>query len=90
MLEEVLVDKLAALLWRHRRLIIADGERPLNGTGFSGLSFDLSGSPSLDLLLKYETNLERAFDRTLNQLERRRWIRKGQPVAPTVNVNLST
>ena len=44
----------------------------------------------LDRLLRYESNFERAFDRILNQLERLQRIRRGQPVPPTVNVNVST
>jgi hypothetical protein len=39
---------------------------------------------------EYETNLERAFDRTLNLLERQQQIRKGQPVPSTLNVNVSS
>jgi hypothetical protein len=47
-------------------------------------------TPQLDRLLRYEAHLERSFDRTPNQLERLQRIRKGQPVPPTLNVNLST
>jgi hypothetical protein len=47
-------------------------------------------APQLDRLLRYESSLERAFDRTLNQLERLQRIRLGQPVPPTVNLNLSS
>lgn len=44
---------------------------------------------TLDRLLKYETILNRAIEKTLNQLERLQRIRRGQPVPPTLNVNLS-
>jgi len=44
----------------------------------------------LDRLLRYESNFERAFDRILNQLERLQRIRKGQPVLPTLDVNVTT
>ena len=37
-------------------------------------------APRLDRLLRYEASLERAFDRTLNQLERLQRIRLGLPV----------
>jgi len=43
----------------------------------------------LERLLRYETSLERSFDRTLNQLERLQRLRKGQPVAPRIEVDLS-
>jgi hypothetical protein len=47
-------------------------------------------APRLDRLLRYRASLERDFDRTLNQLERLQRIRKGQPVPPTLNVNVSS
>jgi hypothetical protein len=46
--------------------------------------------PGLERLLKYEASLERSFDRTLNQLERLQRMRLGQPVAPSINVQLSS
>jgi hypothetical protein len=90
-LEELLVDKLAALVWRHRRLIIADGELIQNRTRIElVISGDvIPGIPSLDLLLRYESNLERAFDRTLSQLERLQRMRMGQPVLPKLEVHHS-
>ena len=42
-----------------------------------------------DLLQRYEGGLERAFDRTLAQLERLQRLRLGQPVPPLINVRLS-
>jgi len=42
----------------------------------------------LDRLLRYEASLERSFDRTLNQLERMQRLRRGQPVAPRIDVNV--
>jgi len=44
----------------------------------------------LDRLLRYEASLERAFDRTLIQLERLQRMRRGQPLPPQVDVNLRT
>ena len=88
MLEGLLVDKLSAILWRHRRLIIAEGER--KGTEILGWGDNITGVLSLELLLRYESNLERAFDRTLIQLERLQRIRNGQPVPPTLDVNVTT
>jgi hypothetical protein len=41
-------------------------------------------------LLRYEASLERAFDRTLSQLERIQRMRKGQVVPPPINLNLTT
>ena len=46
-------------------------------------------SARLDRILRYSASLERDFDRTLNQLERLQRMRKGQPAAPTLNVNIS-
>jgi hypothetical protein len=58
-LEEILVEKLAAILWRHRRVIAR------------GISLDT---------VRFEASLERAFDRTLAQLERLQEIRLARPV----------
>lgn len=46
--------------------------------------------PWLDRVLRYEASLERTFDRTLGQLERIQRLRLGQPVAPRIDVNVST
>ena len=43
----------------------------------------------LDRILRYEASLERAFDRSLGQLERLQRLRQGQPVAPRVDVTIS-
>jgi hypothetical protein len=47
-------------------------------------------SPQLERLLRYETSLDRGFERTLNQLERIQRTRKGQPLPPTLNVNVAS
>jgi hypothetical protein len=46
-------------------------------------------SPGLDRLLRYEASLDRALERTLSQLERLQRMRRGQPVPPTLKVELS-
>lgn len=46
-------------------------------------------SQELDRLLRYESSLERAFDRTLTQLERLQRMRKGQPVLPPIQLNVT-
>ena len=47
-------------------------------------------APELDRLLRYEMSLERAFDRTLNQLVHLQRMRKEQPALPLkVNVSAS-
>jgi hypothetical protein len=86
-MEEVLVDKLAAYLWRQRRLIVAEGEA--NGRLSGSIVQFNDGSPKLDVLLRYETTLDRSIDRVLAQLERHQRMRHGQPVPPQINVNVS-
>lgn len=44
----------------------------------------------LDRLQRYQTSLDRAFDRTLNQLERLQRIRRGQPLPPQIDVKVSS
>jgi len=52
-------------------------------------SRNVPDSPGLDRLLRYEASLERAFDRTLSQLERLQRMRLGQPVLPKIEVRHS-
>ena len=78
--EELLVDKLAATTWRHRRLMIAERDR------FAMV--EIIPYEGLESLMRYEANLERAFDRILNQLERLQRIRQGQPVPPPMNLHV--
>jgi hypothetical protein len=47
-------------------------------------------SPRLYQLIRYSTNIERTFDRTLTQLERAQRMRRGQPVAPQLDVKISS
>ncbi|SRR6266446_7552571 len=67
--EQVQIEKLATLFWRERRLIIADGQLDIRKNS----SFEIALLGRLrqsDLLLRYETTLNRNIDRVLNQLER--------------------
>jgi hypothetical protein len=89
-LEELLVDKLAALAWLQRRVIIMVGEQTQGGFEASLLRDNAHGGQPLELLLRYQTNLDREFDRGLSQLERLQRSRKGQPEPPTLNLNVST
>lgn len=88
--EEILVEKLATLFWRYRRLLrtetvkIADSDE---GNGEGGM---ILTSWNTDEFIRYEVNLERAIDRTLAQLERLQRMRLGQPVLPPVKVEVST
>jgi hypothetical protein len=43
----------------------------------------------LDRLMRYEAHLNREIDRTLRQLERLQRMRQGQPVPPSIRVELS-
>jgi hypothetical protein len=84
-LEQLLVEKLATLLWRYRRLMIAQVAETQKVE-----IFDWNFGPGLDLLLRYETSLERNFDRALTQLERLQQMRLGQPVAPPIKLDISS
>jgi hypothetical protein len=86
-LEELLVDKLAAIIWRYRLLIIAQMKVSKKRAEWF---LDECGQPQLELLLRYESALERSFDRTLNQLKRLQQIRLGEAIALAPNVDLST
>ena len=47
-------------------------------------------APQVDRLLRYETSLERAIERTLNQLERLQRMRLGRPAPPSINLNINS
>jgi hypothetical protein len=72
-LEELLVDKLTALMWRHRRLMIA---------AVSVEADSFYRGPRPDLLLAYELMMDRAIDRILDQLERAQRTRRAQDSPP--------
>jgi hypothetical protein len=89
-IEEVLVEKLAVLIWRYRRLIstekaeIKEGASPLQG------ETSISDSSILNRFPRYEASIERGFDRTLTQLERIQRMRRGQSVPPPIKVDISS
>jgi len=92
-LEELLVDKLAAVLWRHRRLIsIEVAELKRSKEAAPSVEDMLSGKgpdmPVLDRFVRCETAFERTVDRILYQLERLQRMRHGQPVPPEQRVRL--
>jgi hypothetical protein len=117
MLEKILVEKLASLIWRHRRLLMAEGAEIRKGTEFfhmidivsdladgnyetpervaekkklSAIARNVPEGPQLDRFLRYEASLERAFDRTLSQLERLQRMRLGQVVPPPIQLSVTT
>jgi len=49
----------------------------------------IPGQQALDRLLRYETHLSREMDRILNRLERLQRMRRGQPLPPRLDVNIS-
>lgn len=59
-------------------------------TELVALSRSVPDAVGLDRLLRYETSLERSFERTLSQLERLQRIRRGQPVLPEAKVRITT
>jgi hypothetical protein len=89
MLEGVLVDKLAAVLWRHRRLLIAEGQQFEKTKGSIFLSGIEPEGMRMELLLRHGPSLDRELDRILKQLERLQRIRLGQPVPPSIDVNIA-
>jgi hypothetical protein len=58
-------------------------------TKSESLSRSIPENSAQDRLSRYEIHLSREFERTLAQLERLQRMRRGQPVPPQVNLNLS-
>jgi hypothetical protein len=86
-LEEILVEKLAVLVWRYRRLVATETAEIEKGEPWELQSHD---SLIMDRFPRYETSIDRAFDRTLTQLERHQRMRKGQDVPPPISVAISS
>ena len=86
-LEEILVERLAVTTWRHRRLLIAE-RAELAATDFP-MKLPSNDSNILNRFPRYEANIDRAFDRTLTQLERHQRMRLGQPVVPPIKLDIS-
>lgn len=86
MFEEILVEKLAVLIWRYRRLIITEKTEIESG---SPLEFDSKDSNILDRFPRYEATIDRTFDRTLTELERCQRMRLGEAVAAPIKLQIS-
>jgi hypothetical protein len=85
-LEQILVEKIATLAWRYRRLI---GTEVKNSTNIDFFDPEKARWNS-DHLLRYEASIERAFDRALTQLERKQRMRLGQPILPPIKLDLGS
>ena len=84
-LEEFVVEKICTLVWRYRRFVAAEAEV------LSAPLIDMSSSHwTPDLLLRYESQLERAFDRTLTQLERLQRMRLGESIPPPIKLDITS
>jgi hypothetical protein len=88
-LEDFLVEKLAMLIWRYRRLMINERVVVI-GAEKSLYSSPKANQDALNLSSRYETTIDRAFDRTLTQLERIQRMRLGQPVSPPIKIDVSS
>ena len=83
------VDHVQKIIDKHQGFLeIADDFSKVR-TGIESVCAGVPEAPRLDRILRYSASLERDFDRTLNQLERLQRMRRGQPAAPTLNVNIS-
>ena len=54
------------------------------------LSRSVPDAMQMDRLLRYGTSLDRELERILKQLERRQRMRLGQPVPPSIDMNITT
>jgi hypothetical protein len=94
-LETVLVENLAVLLWRKRRLFqaenaeVSDNMEVAESTPYKPSIAIIPGPEISDRLMRYETHLSREIDRILNRLERLQRMRKGQPLPAPIGVSIS-
>jgi hypothetical protein len=88
-LENLLVEKIGVIIWRYRRLLSADRQSVESWNRGASLADLVVPPPPTDLLLRYETMLERAFDRALSQLERLQQKRLGAPATPRIEIDFN-
>lgn len=104
-LEELMVEKIAVCCWRERRaqhceagLIQKSADEPDFDSPFErkqsaaerAASKALPLSPELDLILRYETAIQRQLAFALAQLERLQKSRRGEHVPPPMSIQLCT
>jgi hypothetical protein len=85
--EDLLVEEIAVLVWRYRRLLSVDRLTSISWTGGTSLEGLAGLLPPLDLQLRYETTLGRAIDRAVSPLERAQRMRLGQPAPPHIEID---
>lgn len=88
--EATLVEKLALLFWRHRRVMAAEVTAIEERTAGGAMGYWRLSPEATDSVLRYEASIERAIERTLSQLERLQRTRKGQAVLPAIKVDVSS
>jgi hypothetical protein len=90
-LEHILVVKLATNVWRYWRLLRAvtatDGNHSIDP---ATTLMRIATNSTPELLIRYEVALERGFEKILVQLERLQRMRRGESVAPPLNVNITS
>ena len=87
--KQLVIQKIAEEIERLKKF--RDEQAAINGarTRLEIQTLNVPAIPQMDRLLRYETTLERSFDRTLSQLERAQRLRRGQPVLPEVKVRVT-
>ena len=88
--KKVLVDYLQEGEKNFSRLAKALGKLEQLEDDAEALSRAVPPSDGIDRILRYETSIERQMYRAMNQLERLQRRRKGEPVPPPINLELSS
>ena len=89
-MEEILVEKIAASLWRLQRIILAEAGA-LNKNDWMGRLEEIHqayNSSTIASISRYETTLERALYKALHELQRIQGLRLGQAVLGPIAVDL--
>ena len=86
---QIVMDKIDKEIRRIKRDQKARSSVQAARTQLEIVSRNVPDGPGLDRLLRYETSLDRSFDRTLSQLERLQRVWLGQPVLPKLEVHHS-
>ena len=86
---QIVLEKIDEEIRRLKRYQKTLGAIVAERTKLEAICRTMPEGPVLDRLVRYEAHLERAFDRTLSQLERLQRMRRGQPVAPPLKIDVS-
>ena len=87
--QQKVIEAIGDEITRLKRFQEDQGSIETERTRVEALRRSVPEGPGLDRLLRYESSLDRSFDRTLIQLERLQRMRLGQSTVPPIDLHIS-